>query len=344
MTRSRQFTIPSLALALAAAVVAFAPASARAMHAAGQPGPGSLLTTAGGFSFSLGTSVGLVEGTASELAFYYPPPYGDKFKLSELTWDLKDVVMAGVHGSVGYGRWLRFNLGVWSALTEGNGMMVDRDWIYPDSVSAWLEPNDQNWTHESRHPDTSLDAGTIVDVNLSVLALPAGPFSLRGIVGYKNDTWNWSARGGTYIYSTEYPGSRDRTGSFPDGAEVITYEQQYSIPYIGVGADWAWPAFRLESHLLFSPAVSASDSDYHALRGVLFEGDFSGGTYLGLGLNATWAFARHWWATLGVEYQSISEITGDITISGEEGYGRFGDSGGIAMSAMVASLGAGFRF
>ena len=339
MPRSRRFSIPFLSLA--AALVAFVPAPARAMHATGQPGSGSLQTTAGGFSFSLGSSVGLVEGTASELVYYYPN--GRKFKLSELTWDLKDVVMAGVHGSVGYSRWLRLNLGVWSALNEGNGMMVDRDWAYaPTASAAFLEPNDQNWTHESRHPDTSLDKGTIVDVNLSVLALPAGPFSLRGIVGFKSDTWNWSSRGGTYVYSVE--GFRDTTGAFPAGQQVITYEQQYSIPYIGVGASWAWPAFQLESHLLYSPLVSASDSDYHVLRGVLFEGDFSGGTYVGLGLNATWAFARHWSATLGVEYQSISEITGDVTVSGEEGFGKFPGGGGVAMSAASFSLGAGYRF
>ena len=177
----------------------------------------------------------MVEGTATELAFDYPN--GRKFKLSELTWDFKNVVMAGVHGSVGIGRRFRLDLGVRSALTAGSGMMVDRDWDYPDSVSASLEPNDSNWTDESRHPDTSLDQGTILDLNLSVLALQTGPFSLRGIVGYKNDTWKWSARGGTYIYSTEYYGSRDATGSFPAGVEVISYEQRYSIPYFGVGAE-----------------------------------------------------------------------------------------------------------
>lgn len=338
--RSRRLPIP--ALALAAALVASAPAPTRAMHAAGQPDPGSLQTTAAGFSFSLDASVGLVEGTASERVFYYPPPYGRKFKLSELTWDLKDVVMAGVHGSVGYGRWLRLNIGVWSALTSGNGMMVDRDWAYDPLFAAFLEPNDQNWTHESRHPDTSLDKGTMVDLNLSVLALPAGPFSLRGIVGYKNDTWSWTARGGTYVYSRY--GFRDTAGTIPEGLAVIAYEQKYSIPYIGIGASWARPSFQLESHLLFSPLVSASDTDDHILRGARFEGEFSKGTYVGLGLNATWAFARHWAATFGAEYQTIPEIVGDFTKTGAEGYGVYRGGGGITMSALLVTLGAGYRF
>jgi plasminogen activator len=222
-------------------------------------------------------------------------------------------------------------------------MMVDRDWNYPASVSAVLEPDDGNWTDESRHPDTSLDQGTILDLSMSVLALQTGPFSLRGVAGYKNDTWKWSARGGTYIYSTEYYGARDASGSFPD-VEVISYEQQYSIPYVGVGADWAKSAFRVEVHLLFSPFVSASDTDYHYLRGVLFEGDFSGGTYLGLGLSAGWEFAPRWSATLGVEYQSIPEITGDTRVSGAEGPGKFEGGGGIAMHAASVALGAGYHF
>jgi outer membrane protease len=338
--RSRRFPIPTVALA--AALVALAPDPVQAIHTAGQPEPGSLKMTGEGVAFSFGASAVLVEGSATELAIFYPN--GRKFKLSELAWDLKDVVMAGVHGSVGVGRRFRANFGVWSALTEGDGTMVDRDWNYPDSQSALLEPNDRNWTDESRHPDTSVVKGTILDLNLNVLALQAGPFSFRGIVGYKNDTWGWTARGGTYVYSQEFPGSRDAVGTFPEGQEVITYRQQYSIPYVGVGASWGKRAVQLESHVLYSPLVTARDTDYHVLRGVLFEGDFNGGTYLGLGLSASWAFTPQWSAALGVEYQSIPEINGDVRISGDEAGGFFAGGGGIAMSATSVTLGAGYRF
>jgi len=307
------------------------------MHATGQADPLPLQTAVAGVSFSLGASVGLVDGTAAERVFYYA--YGKKIKISELTWDLKDIVMAGVHGSVGVGRRFRLNLGFWSALTAGNGMMVDLDW---DPNTTFLKPSEQNWMSQSRHPDTSLDKGTVVDLNLSVLALQAGPFSLSGLVGYKNEVWNWSARGGSGVYS--WSGFRTDAWVFPDGEEVIRYEQRYSIPYLGVGANWRKPAFRVEAHLLISPLVSAGDTDDHIVRGVHYEGDFSGGTYVGLGLNATWAFAANWSATCGVEYQSISEITGDVTISGDEGSGFYPGGGGVAMSATLVTLGAGYRF
>lgn len=340
MSRAPRSTVPSIVLA--AALVVLGPVSARALHPAGPNDPGPLQNSTDGVSFSLGASVGLVEGTGTELAFYYP--FGEKSKLSELTWDIKDVTMASLHGSIGIGRRVRFNLGVSSALTEGDGTMVDRDWIYPDYVSAYMEQDSGNWSDQSRHPDTTLDEGTVVDVNLSVMAVEAGAFSLRGIAGYKHDTWRWSARGGTFIYSTEYFGSRDYAGSFPEGQEVIVYEQRFSIPYFGFGASWTTPAFQAESHVLFSPIVFASDTDHHVLRGVYFEGEFDGGIYLGLGLNATWAFARHWAATLGVEYQTIPEITGDVTVTGDEGYGFYGEGGGIALNAVKFALGAGYRY
>lgn len=340
MSRSHRY--PISCVLLAAALVALAPAPARALHASGVSDPVQLLAPGAAVSFSLGATVGVVEGSATELAIYYP--YGQKFKLSELTWDLKDVVIGGVQGTVGIGRRFRLDFGVWSALSEGTGTMVDRDWNYPDGVSAFLEPNDHNWTDESRHPDTTVDAGVILDQNVSVTALQAGAFSLRGILGFKYDTWKWSSRGGTYTYSREYPGSRDATGNFRSGEEVITYEQKYSIPYLGVGANWAWPAFQVEAHLLYSGWVFASDSDYHVLRDLTFVGDFEGGTYVGLGVKASRAFTPRWSATLGAEYQLIPEITGDVTISGSENTWFFAEGGGIAMRALAVALGAAYRF
>ncbi len=339
-TRSHRF--PIMALALAVFLATFAAVPARTALALSKYARRSSSSTGAGVSFSLDASLGVLEGTASELVYDYSS--GRKLKLSELTWDLKDVVMAGVRGSFGVGRRFRLDVGVSKALSEGNGMMVDRDWDYPEVFGPIPDSNDNNWTHESQHPDTSLDSATIIDLSLSVAAVQTGPFALRGIIGYKHDTWNWTARGGTYIYSTEYPGSRDLIGTFPAGAPVITYEQKYSIPHVGIGASWTQPSFQIDARLLYSPLVSASDSDYHVLRGVLFEGDFSGGTYIGLGLKATWTFTKHWSVALGVEYQSLPERIGDVTISGEEGAGFAPDGASVALNATSVTLGAGFRF
>jgi outer membrane protease len=330
-----------IAAAALAALALLAPGPAGAATYAGQDDPGAIRTTVGGFSFSLGAAVGVVEGTATEAAFYYP--IGRKFKLSELKWDLKDVVMGAVRGSVGYGRF-RLNLEVASALNDGDGQMVDRDWNYPDGVSAFLTPDDRNWTDESRHPDTSLDKRLVIDPSLSVLALQSGPFRVHGLIGFKSDTLKWSARGGTFVYSTESYASRDFVGAFNPNREVINYEQRFSIPYLGLAASWVRRSLQVETHLAFSPAVFASDIDNHDLRNVRFEGDFSWGTYLGVGVTAAWEFAPGWSALFGVEYQTIPEISGDVTITGAEGNAFLGDGGGIALQTLSLTVGAGYRF
>ena len=220
--------------------------------------------------------------------------------------------------------------------------MVDRDWLYDDAVAATLVPDDSNWTHESRHPDTSLDGGTMLDLNVSILALRGAPFSLRGILGFKRDTWNWSARGGTYIYSTS--GFRDSVGAFGSDQQVIEYRQEYAIPYLGIGGNWSTSHFLMDMHLLMSPAVWVSTTDYHNMGDTTFEGDFFGGLYVGLGLTATWAITSRWAVTIRGEYQSISGLTGDLTMITPAGSSVYPDACGVGMDALMYSLGTSWRF
>ena len=100
----------------------------------------------------------------------------------------------------------------------------------------------------------------------------------------------------------------------------------------------------MDAHLLMSPLVSATTSDYHDLRETRFEGDFLGGMYVGLGVTAAWTFAQRWSAAMRVEYQSISGLTGDVTMSGPGGRYYYPDGGGVGMDAMMVSLGTSFRF
>ena len=288
----------------------------------------------------MGVSVGELTGSGTELAFDYPQ--GQKATLSELTWDLKDVAVAGVQASARLGQRIRVNFGYWWAIDRGNGMMVDRDWLFAPTGSVLTPTTDENWTDESRHPDTTVDSGTMVDANVAAVVLQSGPFSLHGILGVKNESWHWSARGGTYVYS--YYDFRDSVGSFDSDQEVINYEQRFTIPYGGVGASWRKRTFAVETHLLLSPFVHATGSDYHALRDMTFEGDFFGGTFVGVGMNARWAFARRWSVALAVDYESVPEITGDVTITAPFFEEVYGVGGGIAMHNTMATLGLGYRF
>lgn len=327
-------------VALVALLVALAAAPALAMHATGAADPWSYQIGDGENFLSFGASFGVVEGTCSETVFTYPG--GEKFLLSDLKWDYRGVTLGGFMVSSGIGGRYRANFGYWSAFHGGSGLMVDRDWVYDDAVAHAIVQDDSNWTHESRHPDTSLDGGTMLDVNISVLALRAAPFSLRGILGFKRDTWNWSARGGTYNYSSlEF---RDSVGVFDSDKQVIAYRQEYSIPYLGIGANVSTPRFLMDVHALLSPAIWASTTDYHNMRDLTFAGDFFGGFYLGLGLTATHTITPRWAITLRGEYQSISWLTGDLTVITSERERVYQGAAGVGMNALMYSLGTSFRF
>jgi plasminogen activator len=268
--RTRSGSALALVLAVAGALV---PAAAGAFQAAPAPGsPGALRVGSGAVTFALDASVGLLEGTARELVFDYP--LGTKFKVSELTWDLKDVAMAGLTASAGFGPRVRLNASVWSALNDGSGSMRDRDWLYTSYFEAGLISPDNigeaAWTDESRHPDTSVDTARAFDVNVCVSALQSGSFSLSGIAGWKWQKYRWSARGGTATYTPMLDAStadlahfREFSYEFTPGVEVVAYEQTFSIPYLGLSAAWAGPALRLEGHVLLSALVSAEIGRAH---------------------------------------------------------------------------------
>jgi omptin len=311
-----------------------------AMHATGAADPWSFQTGDGGTFFSVGASLGQVAGTCSETVLDYPR--GEKFLLSDLQWDYKNVTIAGMMASAGIGGRYRVNIGYWSALPGGSGLMVDRDWLYDNSTAEAPVPDDSNWTDESRHPDTSLDGGSMLDLNVNILALRAAPFSLRGILGFKSDSWSWSARGGTYIYSSYQ--FRDTVGAFESDVQVIEYKQNYAIPYLGIGGNWSTPTFLMDMHLLMSPVIWASTTDYHNLRDMTFEGDFSGGFYVGLGLTATYAITQRWAVTIRGEYQSISQLTGDMTVTTSYDRWVYPSASGVGMDALMYSLGTSWRF
>ena len=326
---------------LAFFTLAAVPAPARSQTA--NPTIEATQVQAGAFTFSIDATIGQVGGTA------YERVYDQGYKLSELEWDLEGIAMGGVQGTAGFGRF-RVSLGYWGALNEGDGDMVDRDWLVLGT---------DDWSDESRHDNTDLDSGSIFDVNLNVRAFTWGTFSLSGILGYRHDEWKWSARGGDYTYTWDRNDDgyitrdewRTYRGNFEndyyDDVLVIKYRQEYDVPYLGVGCEGTLGPVQLRGHLLYSTWVSGEDHDYHALRDMTFDGDFEDGDWLGAGASASWFFMPRWYATLGVEYQKFDEIRGDLTVEGEElptGAVTFSDSGSVEMETVMLLFGVGVKF
>ncbi len=244
-------------------------------------------------------SLGLLNGEASELVY----DTSDGSKVSELKWQLNNVPMLGIGGSIIPFPWLTVNADVWFNLSSDNSEMDDYDWLI--SGMGWSD-----WSH---HDDTSIDHATMIDINAEIPVLKRNKTTVYGIVGYKRDKFEWSARGGTFVYSVY--GFRDYTGSFQDGVEVISYEQTYNTPYIGIGFTANLTPITLSGRLIGSTLVDVDDQDHHKLRNLIFDDDFETGNMIGVDLSATYDYTSRLHFIAGFHYQEYGEVKGSTTVT-----------------------------
>ncbi len=308
--------------------------NALAMHAGG----GLPVLTNKAVAVSVQGSFGLLNGTAQENV--YTGLGGRRYHLSELDWDLRNVALAGAQVSVALKNTVWLNAGLWGAVTKGSGQMSDWDWQ--------LEEFDSPWTDWSLS-EVDLTRAWLLDLNAAVELTRFGKLGFRGIVGYKFNTWKWQDYGLRHIYSSQpaMPGGfRNDVAEDPHNTAII-YEQNFHIPYLGAGLNFASGAWVLEAYGLFSPYVLADDRDQHLLRHLDFEETFNkGGQYYGLGLRATWLFTEHGYLSAALDGQLIPEMIGDTTVTETDtGLQRTSrNTAGISSESWMFSLGLGGRF
>ncbi|ENS2704669.1 omptin family outer membrane protease OmpT, partial [Escherichia coli] len=87
-------------------------------------------------------------------------------------------------------------------------------------------------------------------------------YRLGLMAGYQESRYSFTARGGSYIYSSE-EGFRDDIGSFPNGERAIGYKQRFKMPYIGLTGSYRYEDFELGGTFKYSGWVEASDNDEH---------------------------------------------------------------------------------
>lgn len=276
-------------------------------------------------------SLGLLNGEAKEHVYDYEGPGGSRRQLSRLDWDLKDVGMGGFNGSLRVMGKLTINGGLWIPVTEGSGEMDDYD---------WLNVGDPDWSNYSLS-EVDLTAGYILDVNVAWDLVSLETLTARVLAGYKQNGWKWEDRG-VYLLYPEY----NYVPQDLNGENMINYEQEFRMPYLGASADLALGGFTLSGNLAYSPIVAATDWDSHVARDLFFKETFEDGDMLGLGLEARYTFSQGFFLSAAVDYQKIDLIIGDMEITdaatGETG----GDENvaGIENEYVVVSLGGGIHF
>ena len=244
--------------------------------------------------FSGRMSLGLLNSQAGEYVYLTNPEH----KLSQLDYKVNNVFMLGLGGSVSPLSWLKINGDIWFKLNDGNGTMNDYDWML----------DDYQYTDWSHHEDVDLTKGLMLDVNAELVFYKWEGSRFFGSAGFKYDNWEWEVRGGDFIYSSYY--LYDTVGSFPDGQLVLTYEQKFYTPYVGIGfsSDLNPTPLTFSGRVIYSPFVFADSTDQHHLRDLVSEDEYDSGEMFGVDLSAAYNFNKHFSLMLAYHYLKYRDL------------------------------------
>ncbi|WP_162874460.1 omptin family outer membrane protease [Pseudomonas viridiflava] len=250
-------------------------------------------------SIELNLGVGLLNGRSLEKV------YDDGEKVSQLNWDIKQVPT--LHLGLTYNPldWLSLEARGWTRMAAGNSHMKDYDWSAGE---------DADWTDYSNHPDTRLKNAWQAEFAATGWALKRGNVALGVMAGYQRTRFDWQARGGSYVYSSDN-GDRDVTGDFPSGLKVITYQQTYDTPYLGLVGLYNLQRWSLEGRFKYSQWVKARDFDSHHLRNLTFSGNNGDrGRMQSLALALSYQMTPQFSVKAGLDHQVYSEAKGSALI------------------------------
>ena len=288
-----------------------------------------MLITFNSFSYkklSLDVNYANLNGPANEIVYWSSS--SDK-KLSELIWNLDNVNLIGVGTTYNINENGSINFDFYMNADTGKSDMTDYD---------WTNYNSSNWTHWSNSP-TDITKVYKLDLNFKYISSVRENLDFFIMAGYKLDIYKWVAIGGDYIYPSE-------SGSLQD-IPVISYNQYFNVPYVGLGAVLNMSNFSFTGKLIYSGAVIAKDEDTHHLRDLYFEEYFEGAKMLGLILRGEYNFTENFAILGSVDYSKYYlnkgyTIETDLTDGSTTTYGE--GSAGIENETSMISLGLNYKF
>lgn len=217
-----------------------------------------LSAAASGFSFSWkdirfsgNLSTDYYLGQVREIV--YPDSAWKNDYLSELLWEIDNIVMIKGSGTAALGKWT-LNLSASTALNKGTGGMDDYDWL-DSTITHWT-----NWS-ESR---IFLDRSAVIDTSLGYTKPVSGNLNIPFGIGYRLNYLNWSDKAGNYIYYMYSDAStgnyyyydtinyEPKAGDFGD-TPGINYTFVQNIFFLKAGAEYSKGNFTGIINLSYSP-------------------------------------------------------------------------------------------
>jgi outer membrane protease len=282
------------------------------------------VATTSGPRFSLGTSLGLLHGQGEEIV-YRDAKTDDK--LSQLLWDMKPLIYAGVNVGVDWQK----PASRWGFFTDGNfkfglpgktGVMKDRDWM----------KEDPDWLTNYSVSDNKTDSAILIDAEAGASFRLSELFLLKAYLAYNFIEFSWTASGGSFLYpsTTEAPNSH----IYMDSGDVAKYSQSWHIisPALAIYGKFN-RYFDITLSLAASPFIISNAVDNHLMRNLDIFFDMKGGFFIEPKLVFSWTPKDYFSLSISGSYRNISGTRGD---------GKYVQEGEGAMTARDR-VGAGYE-
>lgn len=257
--------------------------------------------------------------------------YSGDYKVSQLDWESKGVKT----GTIGATMELGYNWRIKGQIDVGlggNGHMEDRD---------WMDTTYSGWTDQSLHDDTELDryVNLLIEADRAVIDNGATRIGLGGGFGYTNV--KWTARGGSYIYSSSNSSLHDTVGDFADGEKGITYEQRIPTLFLSANAEQRIGKFKLSGTLRGGASLGMKAVDDHWMRDLQFTDEMTFSPMMGAAVSADYQILSSAALYVAGDFQKIFKTRGDTevrdTVTGAKGSSE--DSAAAEFQSLTVSAG-----
>lgn len=287
---------------------------------------------------------GYVFGKSHEIVYNAPLGSLDHdplahYKESELFWKIHNLWILGGKVQWNYlaDRLHLFFKG-WTKLTSSRTTMVDKDW----SSIFQENPTDISWNR------TVLAAAykLLGELDYDFYAICFNPYDFKAgiLMGYQFLNMRWNSYGGPFWYDNGAD-----TGIHPLSQRRYSYQQQFSIPYLGVQLNWLQQKiWGVRTFGKYTVVASAKDQDFHIASALFFIDKFGHGHWWSAGAEIYWYF----WKCLGLNfaytYEQLNTTTGSSftipVLRGEEeeeveSYSYVAKGAGIFYSQQEFTLG-----
>lgn len=245
--------------------------------------------------------VGLMWIRAEEYVFTSP---SSDSNLSQLNWESDNVPV--FTGTARIELPHRFLLkGTVEIATGGDSYMTDYDWIEPFATGNG--PDD--WSDRSQHDATDLDHFWGGSIALGYQVVDREGFSLDLLGGAKYRDVQWSAYGGSYIYS--YYRRHDTVGTWPDDQIGITYQQKIPSAFAGLDGSWVHGRWTFSGSIEGGFTFDAEAPDDHWQRPLFFVDYLDQAPTLAAAVDVAYAVSDRLNMHLGVAYDEMFQTRAD---------------------------------